>query len=206
MRAALSGVDHVRERVHRLGVGRVPLHRDLERHPVGLVTELDDRAVHRLLGGVQVAHEVGDAARVLVDHGARLAHQRPGGGRVGVLVVLGNGLGPLVGQRDPQAPVEERRLLQPPGQRLEVPLRGLEDQRVWPERRQGARLVRRLAANEVRHRGAALVGLRPDVAVPADLHVEPDGQRVHHRHADAVQAAGDRVGIPAELPAGVQRG
>ena len=32
------------------------------------------------------------------------------------------------------------------------------------------------------------------------------GQRVHHRHADAVQAAGDLVGVGVELAAGVQLG
>ena len=54
-------------------------------------------------------------------------------------------------------------------------------------------------------RGAALVGLRPDVAVAADLGVEPLGQRVDDRHADAVQTAGDLVAAAlAELAAGVQ--
>ena len=50
------------------------------------------------------------------------------------------------------------------------------------------------------------VGLPPDVAVPADLHVQPGRQRVDHRDADAVQAAGDRVGLAVELAARVQRG
>ena len=46
----------------------------------------------------------------------------------------------------------------------------------------GYRLVRRLAADKIPVAGEhALVGLGPDVAVPADLHLEPDGQRVHHR-------------------------
>ena len=56
-------------------------------------------------------------------------------------------------------------------------------------------------------RDAALVGLRPDVAVARDLEVEPLGERVDDRHADAVQAARDLVAAAvAELAAGVQHG
>ena len=39
-----------------------------------------------------------------------------------------------------------------------------------------------------------------------DAHFHPFGQRVHHRGADAVQAAGHLVGILVELAAGVQPG
>jgi hypothetical protein len=201
--AALGGVDHVRERVHGLGVGVGPLHRDLDRHAGRVVGELDDRGVDRLLGRVQVADEVADAVGVLVDDRARL------GGRLGDqdLVVIDGGLGrPLVGERDPQPPVEERRLLEAARQRLEGPLGGLEDPAVRPERRRGARFLGPLAAVQRCHRGAARVALRPDVAVLAHLDVEPDRERVHHRQADAVQAAGDRVRLAVELAAGVQRG
>ncbi len=41
---------------------------------------------------------------------------------------------------------------------------------------------------------------------PVHLDVEPGGQRVDHRRADAVQAAGGDVGAAAELAAGVQLG
>ena len=41
---------------------------------------------------------------------------------------------------------------------------------------------------------------------PVDLDVEPGGQRVDHRGADAVQAAGGDVRAAAELAAGVQLG
>ena len=51
-----------------------------------------------------------------------------------------------------------------------------------------------------------LVVLAPHVPVAVDLHVERGGQRVHHADPDPVQAAGDRVGLAVELPAGVQRG
>jgi hypothetical protein len=56
------------------------------------------------------------------------------------------------------------------------------------------------------HRGTAVVGLGPDVAVKVDLDLEQGRQGVHHRHADAVQAAGHRVGLAVELAARVQRG
>src|SRR5450432_2149555 len=48
--AALMGVDGVGERMHRLGVARVPLHSQLERHGIGLTRlECDDAAMRRLL-------------------------------------------------------------------------------------------------------------------------------------------------------------
>ena len=50
---------------------------------------------------------------------------------------------------------------------------------------------------------ALLVILPPDLAVAADLGLEPLRQRVDDRHADAVQAAGDLVGVVVELAAGV---
>ena len=56
-------------------------------------------------------------------------------------------------------------------------------------------------------RRAALVLLRPDVAVAADLDDQRLAERVDDRDADAVQAAGDLVAAAvAELAAGVQDG
>ena len=65
VRAALVGVDVVGEREHRLLVGGVPLHRDLDRAVVGLALEEDRLAVQRVLGLVQVLDEVDDAALVV---------------------------------------------------------------------------------------------------------------------------------------------
>ena len=53
---------------------------------------------------------------------------------------------------------------------------------------------------------AVVVALAPDVALAADLDVEPAGERVDDGDADAVQTAGDRVAAAAELAAGVQDG
>ena len=56
-------------------------------------------------------------------------------------------------------------------------------------------------------RRAALVLLAPDVALAADLDDQRLAERVDHRDADAVQAAGDLVAAAvAELAAGVQDG
>ena len=44
------------------------------------------------------------------------------------------------------------------------------------------------------------------VAVAADGQAQPLGERVDDRHADAVQAARDLVGVAVELAAGVQHG
>src|SRR6476620_3050323 len=65
MRAALVGVDVVREGEDGLLVGRVPLHRDLDLTVVGLVVEVDGLAVQHFLVLVEVGHEVDDAALVL---------------------------------------------------------------------------------------------------------------------------------------------
>ena len=56
-------------------------------------------------------------------------------------------------------------------------------------------------------RGDTVVEGHPeDVALLADLDVEPGRQGVDHRGADAVQATGHLVAAAAELAAGVQLG
>ncbi len=73
--AALVGVDRVGEGVHRLLVGGVPLHRDLEAHVVRravgcLGLERDVRGVGRLLAPVEVLDVVDQAAVVAVAEAA----------------------------------------------------------------------------------------------------------------------------------------
>ena len=65
VRAALVRVDVVGERVDGVLVGRVPLHRDLDRALVALALEVDDPLVHRVLRGVHVLDEVADPALVV---------------------------------------------------------------------------------------------------------------------------------------------
>ncbi len=82
-----------------------------------------------------------------------------------------------------------------------------EDLRVRMEADQrAAAVLHRAGLLELGHRLAARIGLPPEHAVARDLDLEPVGQRVDHRAADAVQAARGRIGLAAELAAGVQRG
>jgi hypothetical protein len=59
---------------------------------------------------------------------------------------------------------------------------------------------------ERRLRHALAVLLLPDLALAADLELQPLAHGVHGRHADAVQARGDLVGVVVELAARVQDG
>lgn len=160
--------------------------------------------VHRVsLAGVEVLHEVDDAALVVVRDGldlVLLVRTR--------LVRAGGGLRrlALVSEFDRQTLVEERHLLEAPRERLEGVLGGLEDVRVGPEGDRGAGLLDGLVLGERRRGDAHLVVLRPAVAVRAHLDGDLARQRVHHRDADAVQTAGDRVAAAAELAARVQHG
>ena len=113
----------------------------------------------------------------------------------------------LVDQLDAQALREEGGLAHALGERLEVERDLLEDLEVGQEGDGGAVLLGGLALRQRPLRRAALVGLRPDVAVALDHEVEALGQRVDDGHADAVQSARDLVAAAvAELAAGVQDG
>ena len=218
MGAALVGVDGVRERVDRLRVTGVPLHRDLEFVAGALRGETDDGVVDRLLRAVDVPHVVLEAARVVVDAGLHLVHGRRT--RLGGLVLGGlrrvrdladdlfGDLGvadALVGEGDRQALVEEGHLLEAARDRLEAVDRGLEDVRVGPERDRGARLLGGLALDEFTRLRVG-VGLVPLEAVALDVDVEPGGQRVDDGDTDTVQTAGHGVGVGVELAAGVELG
>ena len=74
---------------------------------------------------------------------------------------------------------------------------------IGPERDRGT-AVRGLLALAQRPGHGVRVVLAPHPPIEVDLDVERAGQRVDHGDADAVQAAGDRVGIAVELAARVQ--
>jgi hypothetical protein len=141
--------------------------------------------VDRLLGLVEVADEVLDAALVLeLDRAAA---------------------GALVGQRDVEAAREEGGLAQALLEDREVEVERLEDLVVGQEGDRRAGLLGRLALAQVVLGLAPLVLLGKDVALAADLDLQRLAQRIHHRDADAVQTAGDLVATAvAELAAGVQ--
>ena len=112
----------------------------------------------------------------------------------------------LVVERDGDAAVQEGELAQALGERVEAVLDRLEDLRVRLERDLGPALLRRAGELERGRGRAALVRLLVDLAVAPDLEIERLRQRVHDRHADAVQAARHLVAVVVELAAGVQHG
>ena len=65
VRAALVGVDGVGEGVHRFGVARVPLHRDLDLVAGTLAVEVDDALLDRRLGAVDVLDVVDETIGVV---------------------------------------------------------------------------------------------------------------------------------------------
>src|SRR4051794_40469924 len=181
-------VDVVGEREQRFLEAGVPLHRDLDVADVARVLDEHDLLAERVLRlRVQVLDEVDDAAVVLE-------------------AVL-DALSALVLEVDPEAPREEGHLAEALLEGLVVEVQLLEDLEVGEERDLSAALVGLRALLEGSLRDAALVALGPLVAVAPDLQPELLRQRVHDRHADAVEAAGDLVAAAvAELAAGVQDG
>ena len=108
VRAAVLVLDVVREAVDRLLVGVVPLQRDVDLRAVHLAQHRNRLVVDGRLRRVQIGDELRDAALELE------------------LVRL---VGALVADRDRQAAVQVRQLLEPLGQDLERELRALEDLR-----------------------------------------------------------------------------
>ena len=116
--------------------------------------------------------------------------------------------GALVGQDDPQATREERRLAQPLLQRFGRELQLLEDLRVGQERDRRPRVaVVRVADHcQIRVGDAAREFLAVELAVAAHFGDQPFGQRVDDGHTHAVEPARHLVrrAVRAELAAGVQ--
>ena len=113
----------------------------------------------------------------------------------------------LIAQHDGHAGVQEREFAQPAFQQRVVEFGLGEGARAGLERHLGAAAAiggaddfQRSVRLAVLEADAVLLAVAPD----ADLH--PFRQRVHHRGADAVQAAGHLVGVLVELAAGVQAG
>jgi hypothetical protein len=205
--AALVRVDRVGVGVHGLGVGRRPLHRDLEGDPaVGVLgLEGDDLLVDEvgLLRPVEVLDVVDESTLVEIGVGAGSRFLGGLGGVVGVDLDVAAA---QVGERDAQSLVEERVLLESGAEGLVVELDGLEDVGARPEGDRGARLITGAALGERRVGDAHRVGLRVDSALTSHLDVEPGRERIDHRGADAVEAARHGVPAAAELAAGVQHG
>ena len=110
----------------------------------------------------------------------------------------------LVLEDDAEALRQERGLAQALNENVLLPLDLVEHLVIGHENDSGARLLRGPDRFEVGRRLAAGELLLPDLAVAADLHGEPLGERVHDRDTDPVQSPGDLVALAAELPSGVQ--
>ncbi len=221
--AALGRGDDVDERLHVRGVVGAPAHRDVDaegaldvlgRHVPLVVEQRHGLGEHvlalqpqhvgdRLVGSEELA-ELGDAAVV-----AELLLVR--------LVTA------PVADDDLKAGHEERGLASSRDELLIGELGALdEDLRIGPvaHTRTGlglghlADLAQLVGGRELgvgtltgeHTRDAATEGHRPGRAALVDLDIEPRRQRIDHRRADAVEAAGRDVGATAELPACVQLG
>ncbi len=188
MGAAVALRDVVGEAEHGLVIAVVPPQRALDRDAVALRMDHDRRRNERGLVAVEVAHERLDAALVAQ-----------------FLALLDRVT--LVGEHDQHAGIEEGEFAQPVLQRGEIELNHGEGLGRWQERHFGAALALRIADDRERRDRLAVVELDEVLfAVAPDGQLEPVRQRVHHRDADAVQAARHLVGVLIELPAGMELG
>ena len=188
MGAAVALRDRVGEAEHGLVVAIVPPQRAFDADAVALGLDHDRRGDERRLVAIQVLDELLDAALVvqllaLLD---RMAH---------------------VGKHDIDAGIEEGELAQPVLQRGEVELGHGEGLGRRQERHLGAAPVLGVADHRERGDRVAVAELHHVLlAVAPDGELEEGRERVHHRDADAVQAAGNLVGVLVEFPAGVELG
>ena len=188
MRAAVALRDVVGEAQHVLMIAVVPPQRRLDADAVHVGVDHDRGGHHRLLVAVEVFDEFLDAALVhhllaLLD---RVAH---------------------VGEHDVDAGIEEREFAQAMLQRGEIIFDIGEGFGRGEERHLGAALALGVADDHQRRHRVAMGEL--DVmllAVAPDPQLQLARQRVDHGDADAVQAAGNLVGILVEFSARMQLG
>ena len=184
MRAAFGRVDVVREAVRRLRVRVVPLQRDLDDDAVALARHEDRLLVDGRLVLVQELDELADAA--FVQERVAACPSRSSS----IVIVT-----PAFRNASSRSRCESVSKLKSVVSKTS---------RIGLERDLRAALFGRAGHVEVAGRLAALVPLLVHVAVAPDLELEPLGQRVDDRDADAVQTAGDLVRGVLELAAGVQ--
>ena len=195
MRAAVGGRDRVAIGMHEAVLEAEPAQRPFDGAVLaGLLHFADERGVdHRLLA-LDVGGEIILQAAGEVEHG------------------LGRHFAVGVQQRRRRAPAdfdaaEQIRLgARHPEQPRRIEFRGgAENLGVGLEAHLRAAPVGRAADHfELGHRLAALEALAIKGLPARDLDFGARRQRIDHRHADAVQAAGSLVGAAVELAAGVQ--
>ena len=169
-------------------VAVVPPHRDLDTDAVPFAFHVDRLRHDGLLRAVEVFDEFTYPALVVQFDMQRF-------GRA------------VVFEDDPHAGVQEGQFAQALFQRVEIVVEVGEGARGREEAHLCALLALGIADDAQVFRGLAVFELGVVLlAVAPDAQLEPDGERIHHRHAHAVQTAGDLVGILVELTAGVQLG
>src|SRR5438034_1193177 len=179
LRSAFARVDVVGEGEDVFLVAVVVLQRDLDLDVALLALEVEHLGMDGRLVLVEVLDELDDAAPV----------------KEGVAALVA-----FVLDDDLEALVEESQLAETVAQRVEREARLLEDLRVRLEADDRAVLRRLLAGGQLGGRDTAIfVALCPNLAVAANLNVEPLTERVDDRNADAVQASGHLVGRVLEL-------
>src|SRR5581483_5903655 len=109
----------------------------------------------------------------------------------------------LIGKRNLQTAIEERKLAQPAGQSIEIELGGVHDRRISLERDFRAGLGGFTRFSKGSFGDAAFIILFPGGFVAPDLEVQRLGQSVHAAYTDAMESAGDFVRVRIELAAGM---
>ena len=188
MGAAVTLRDVVGEAQHVLMIAVVPPQRRLDADVVQFRPHHDRGGNDRLLVAIEIFDEFLDAAGIL-HHFAlfdRVTH---------------------VGQHDIDAGIQEGELAQAMLQRREIVFNVGEGLGTRQERHLGAALAVGVADDD--ERGDRIAMGEFDVvllAVAPDPKLQLAGQRVDHGDADAMQAAGNLVGVLVEFSAGVQLG
>ncbi len=186
--AAVALGDVVGEAEHVLVVGVVPPHRHLDGDAVALVHERHRLVDERRLLPVEPDDEGFQAA--VVEHDLLAALDAA-----------------VVDEPDRHAGVEEGELAQALLQGREVELHLREGAGGGQEPHLGAVLAAGVPHHRERRLGDAVVEAHPMLLASApDGEIQLRRQGVHHRHAHAVQTAGDLVGVLVEFPARVQLG
>ena len=191
----LDGVDGVGEGVHAGGVRRVPLHRDLQPHPLlGTVClQTDDRGVDDVLGP--------DEERDVVLQSIYIMEFVMQGRTVLVDVSVAQ-----ITQADAQTLVEEGHLAEPGRQGFVVEDGGVEDvgRGFEGDRRTGGLGLLQLFQGPIGHTKGE--GLTPVIAIAEHLNDECARQGINDRGTHTVQATGHLVAAVTELATGVQHG
>ncbi len=171
----------------------VPPQRDLDRDPVALAADGDRPVGQRRLGAVEIAHESDEAAFVKQLLALRLGATQ-------------------IRQHDAHARIEEGEFAQTVLDRRIVEIDHRESLRRGGEGHLGAALLPpvddRRRAGDAEPVDRVAVGEMHQVFLPVapDAKGQAGRQRIDDGNADAVQAAGDLVGVLVEFAAGVELG